>query len=95
MLMNMNVIKLYKLIDISAIIYDLLYWIKKIIFDDFFVVEYFQLNGQKLKNFTSTDAAPDPRLFVHFVKPSKKRFYFNTVRDSFQILLQCHFTTAL
>ena len=58
-----------QILDIHAIIYDLLY--------------------------RCTDAAPDARLFSSFGKAFKKRFYFNTVKGSLYILVQCHFTKAL
>ena len=52
-----------EIIDICAIIYDLLYWIKiiekKIVFYDFLII-YIHLNGQKLPTFERTDATLMP-----------------------------------
>ena len=75
MFMNINAIKVFKFIDICAIIYDLLYWIKnkwkKMYLMIFFFI-YIHLNGKKLPTSERTDATPDARLLVHLVKPSKK-----------------------
>ena len=82
MLTNINDKKVCKLLYISAIIYDLFYWIKynkkKL---NYFMIFFFiciQLNFQKLQTSALTDATPDAGFFCHF----KKRCYFNTVKNS-------------
>ena len=96
--MNINAIKVCKLMGICAMIYDFSIGLKiieeeQILFCDLVFI-YIQLNGQKLPISERTDATPHARLLVHLVKPSKKRFNFNTVQDSLSILMQCHLTTA-
>ena len=84
MLMNINAIHVCKLIDICAIIYDSLYWIKKTNkkkYNLWFCFIYIQLNGQKMPSSECTDATHDAWVLVHLVKPSKKN-YFNSVKDS-------------
>ena len=87
MLTNINAIKVGKLLNICAIIYDFFYSIKNYKKNSNILGFCFiciKLSFQKLQTSACTDVAPDARVFSHLVKFSKRGVDFILPKTHFR-----------